>query len=124
MNSPISIEFSDKDIERLQSKLSELSGPRYEAACKLAAADIYNRGKNGGTPVQSGELRVSLNMSGTTVGYSASYAPHVEFGHRIVRNGSQVGYVPGKNFFQRNVDTEAPIFKDLLAEQIRKVING
>ena len=46
-----------------------------------------------------------------------SYAPHVEYGHRTV-NG---GYVQGQRFLKRNVDTQRPIFKQDLIDQLKKL---
>lgn len=61
------------------------------------------------TPKDTGELQKSIrqvnpakNRDGE-VGYTRSYAPHVEYGHRIVRNGHQTGYVQGQYFLKSAV---------------------
>lgn len=53
-----------------------------------------NRGGSNGTPVDTGELRLSSGATDDEVGYNAEYAPHVEYGHRT-KNG---GYVQGQRF--------------------------
>lgn len=106
------------DVNDLAGKLNRLSHVRFEAVVIKNMTQIYNRGKaNGGTPVDTGELRMSLGQSGDTVGYAKDYAPHVEYGHRTV-NG---GYVEGQRFLQRNVRAQEPIFRQDLIDQLRKL---
>lgn len=107
-----------RDVSDLAGKLNRLSHVRFEAVVIKNMTQIYNRGKaNGGTPVDTGELRISLGQSGDTVGYAKDYAPHVEYGHRTV-NG---GYVEGQRFLQRNVKAQEPIFRQDLIDQLRKL---
>lgn len=107
-----------RDVNGLAGKLNRLSHVRFEAVIMKNMAQIYNRGKaDGGTPVDTGELRMSLGQSGDTVGYTKDYAPHVEYGHRTV-NG---GYVEGQRFLQRNVKAQEPIFRQDLIDQLRKL---
>lgn len=107
-----------RDINDLAGKLNRLSHVRFEAVVIKNMTQIYNRGKaNGGTPVDTGELRMSLGQFGDTVGYAKDYAPHVEYGHRTV-NG---GYVEGQRFLQRNVRAQEPIFRQDLIDQLRKL---
>ena len=110
--------FVIEDVNGLSEKLKRLSSVRFDAVVTKNMAQIYNRGKaDGGTPVRTGELRLSLGHSGDTVGYTKGYAPHVEYGHRTV-NG---GYVQGQRFLKRNVDTQRPIFRQDLIDQLRKL---
>lgn len=107
-----------RDVNDLAGKLNRLSHVRFEAVVIKNMTQIYNRGKaNGGTPVDTGELRMSLGQSGDTVGYAKDCAPHVEYGHRTV-NG---GYVEGQRFLQRNVRAQEPIFRQDLIDQLRKL---
>ena len=107
-----------RDVSDLAGKLNRLSHVRFEAVVIKNMTQIYNRGKaNGGTPVDTDELRMSLGQSGDTVGYAKDYAPHVEYGHRTV-NG---GYVEGQRFLQRNVRAQEPIFRQDLIDQLRKL---
>lgn len=107
-----------RDVNDLAGKLNRLSHVRFEAVVIKNMTQIFNRGKaSGGTPVDTGELRLSLGQSGDTVGYAKDYAPHVEYGHRTV-NG---GYVEGQRFLQRNVRAQEPIFRQDLIDQLRKL---
>lgn len=110
--------FVIRDENDLAGKLDRLSHVRFEAVIMKNMAQVYNRGKaDGGTPVDTGELRLSLGHSGDTVGYTKEYAPHVEYGHRTV-NG---GYVQGQRFLQRNMKAQEPIFRQDLIDQLRKL---
>jgi hypothetical protein len=105
-----------KDVNDLEGKLRRLSNIRFEAVIKKNMTQIFNRGKSGGTPVDTGELVGSLSQSQDEVGYTKDYAPHVEYGHRLV-NG---GYVPGQYFLKKNVEAQRPIYRQDLIDQLRK----
>lgn len=108
--------------EELASALKTASSVRFQGVAKITAKEIYNRAVDGGTPVDTGELRQSLflEISGekASVGYTKDYAPHVEFGHRT-KNG---GYVAGQHYLQRNVETQRPLYKKLLMDNLKKVL--
>lgn len=108
--------FIIKDINDLAGELQRLSQLRFDAVILKNMTQIYNRGKDGGTPVDTGELRISLTQSQDVVGYTKDYAPHVEYGHRTV-NG---GYVQGQQFLKKNVDTQRPIFEKDLRKELRR----
>ena len=106
------------DVNGLGSKLQRLSGARFDAVINKNMTQIYNRGKSdGGTPVASGELRLSLGQSGDLVGYAKDYASHVEYGHRTVGGG----YVQGQLYLKRNVDAQRPIYRQDLIAQLRRL---
>lgn len=106
-----------KGQEELEKKLIALSSIRWDAVVKDNMRQIYNRGKAGATPVDTGELRMSLSLNGDTVSYTKDYAPHVEYGHRTRGGG---GYVAGQRYLQGNVETQRPIFIQNLIEQLQK----
>lgn len=110
-------------LDALIDKLSDLQSIDFSESSKRAATDIYNMGQTR-TPKRTGELRTSMSVSpdgdGYEVGYAKEYAPDVELGHRIVRNGKQVGYVEGQRFLQAMVEDERPKFKEYVKEQIEK----
>ena len=88
------IKITVEGCEKLAAALKKVSEVRFHGAAKIAAQNIYNRAVNGGTPVDTGELRQSagVDVQGedkAIMGYNKHYAPHVEFGHRT-RGG---GYV-------------------------------
>lgn len=110
----ITIEGADK----LARKLLDKSETDFIAVSQKNARDIYSRSQRaGGTPIgETAQLRLSARYQGDEVGYGVHYAPHVEYGHRLV-NG---GYVPGQYFLKQNVDTQRPIYKQDLLEKIRE----
>lgn len=108
--------FEIIDVDGLAKELDRLSHLRFEAVVLKNMTQIYNRGKSGGTPVDTDELRISLTQTGDTVGYTKDYAPHVEYGHRT-RGG---GYVQGQHFLKKNVDTQRPIFEEDLRRELRR----
>lgn len=102
--------------EQLSREFSRLSALDFDAVAKKSLVQIYNRGKNdGGTPVDTGELRLSLTYDSENVGYTKDYAPHVEYGHRTVWGG----YVEGQYFLRRNVKEQQEIFY----ADLRKLLN-
>lgn len=106
-------------FQELEAELNRLNSIRFEAVIKKQTTELLNRARSaGGTPVDTGELRNSsnANLNAREMGYSAEYAPHVEYGHRT-RNG---GYVQGQRFLQKNVDTQRPIYKRDLINAIKK----
>ena len=91
---------------------------------RATARDILNRGKEpGGTPVRTGQLRISLGYSedafGFTVGYLKEYAPYVEYGHRT-RTG---GFAPGQFYLKRNVEAEMPVVKQRVENAVKKAVD-
>lgn len=109
------IEFDG--IEKLAQKLIEKSEADFIAVNQKNARDIYSRSqKQGGTPVDTTELRMSAQYNGEEMGYNKDYAPHVEYGHRTL-NG---GYVPGQYYLKQNVDTQRPIYKQDLKEKMKE----
>ena len=109
--------FEIVDEDGLAAELQRLSQLRFDAVIKKNMTQIYNRGKqDGGTPVDPGELRISLGHKDDIVGYTKDYAPHVEYGHRT-RNG---GFVPGQRFLEKNVNIQKPVFHEDLRKQLRR----
>ncbi|MCO8194398.1 MULTISPECIES: hypothetical protein [unclassified Anaerofustis] len=45
---------------------------------------------------------------------------HVEYGHRVVIHGKQVGYVNGQYFLKKNVDIQRDIYKKDLIKGLGK----
>lgn len=106
-------------FRELEAELNRLNSIRFDSVMEKQTTQLLNRARRaGGTPVDTGELRKSsnANLNAREMGYSAEYAPHVEYGHRT-RNG---GYVQGQRFLQKNVDTQRPIYKRDLINAIKK----
>lgn len=112
------IDFNQAELTALLNALKSLDEVRFDAVVMKNTTQILNRARApGGTPFDTGELRKSSSKKGDEVGYIASYAPHVEYGHRT-KGG---GFVYGQHYLQRNVDTQRPIFKEDLIKALRKV---
>lgn len=104
-------------IPELEAELNRLGSIRWAAVIKKQSTEMLNRARaQGGTPIDTGELRLSSGMSGDEIGYTAEYAAHVEYGHRTA-NG---GYVQGLRFLQQNADAQRPIYRQALVDAIRK----
>lgn len=112
-------------VDVLEAELARLNSIKLEAIQKKQVTQMLNRARNrggaSGTPVDTGELRKSssADLNGLEVGYTAEYAPHVEYGHRT-RGG---GYVPGQKFLQRNVDRQREIYKTDIRRALRNERN-
>lgn len=112
----VNIELNKADIAKLEKELQRINNIRFEAVVKKNVTQMLNAARNGGTPVDSGELRKSSGVTGDEMGYIADYAAHVEYGHRT-RNG---GFVPGQYYLKKNVDTQAFIYYQDLLKAIKK----
>lgn len=116
------MKISLSGADALAAELQRKSQVRFDAVCLKNITQIFNRAKEGGTPVDSGELRLSAGISkpgssfGGEMGYLKEYAPHVEYGHRTLDGG----FVQGQYYLKRNVDTQRPIFKQDLIEQLKR----
>lgn len=90
---------SIEGIAPLMARLDSLQNLDFSESNKKVAKDIESVARQY-TPKDTGKLINSLTVDGETVGYTADYAPHVEFGHRT-RNG---GYVEGQYFLKQTVE--------------------
>ena len=108
-----------KGTEELERALVRKSQVDFDAVVAKQAAQMLSRARSqGGTPVDTGELQGSSKADPQSgiVGYTAEYAPHVEYGHRT-RGG---GYVQGQRFLQSNVDAQRPIYREDLLKELRR----
>lgn len=108
--------MNDAEINKLAEKLRKMNEIRFDAVVKKNVTQMLNAARNGGTPVDSGELRKSASTFGDEMGYTKEYAPHVEYGHRTLDGG----WVPGQRFLQKNADTQRVIYRQDLLNAIRK----
>ena len=113
------IHIKFEGIEELERELKRLNEVRFEGIVTKNLTQMFNRAKSL-TPVKSGELRQSVSKDKEELGYTKDYAPHVEYGHRVVIHGKQVGYVDGQYFLKKNVDIQRDIYK----KDLIKGING
>ena len=114
-------------LPALEVKFRSMNEKRWAGVADKNLTQMFNRGaRSPGTPIETGELRQARRVikvkevGGVTegsFGYTKDYGPHVEFGHRIVRAGRQVGYVSGQKFLFNNVQAQQKIYhRDMLKE--------
>ena len=110
-----------KGYEDLEEALKQKSLADYNEVCRRQAREIYTRSQRaGGTPVDTNELRMSARYQDMEMGYNKHYAPHVEYGHRLVIRGRTVGYIKGQYFLKKNVDTQGPLFEQALKDKMKE----
>lgn len=119
-------------VDKLAGALQKKSEADFEAVRNKNLLEMRNRAvkssspSKGGTPVGDysggGQLRLSagVNLSQGYMGYTKDYAPHVEFGHRLVRGGKQIGYVNGQRFLKTNVNIQNPIYREDLERKMQE----
>ncbi len=112
-------------MERLENKLNEMNSIKWEAIVKKNVTQMFNRAKGtnpqeGGTPVDSGELRQSVRRLEDGISWNKEYAAHVNFGHRVVVNGEQKGYVQGQHFAENNLIIQRPIYTADIIKAIKE----
>lgn len=114
-----------KGTEELSMKLLKKDSTKWGEVANKSLAEMRNRGAHPpGTPIDSGELRLSRKVKKANInkafsgefGYIKDYGPHVEYGHRT-RSG---GYVPGQYYLKGNVDAQREIYRNDLLEEMRK----
>ncbi|MBV1817338.1 hypothetical protein KUA25_04595 [Bacteroidales bacterium MSK.15.36] len=114
-----------KGTEELSRKLLQKNSIAWKNVANKSLAEMHNRGAHPpGTPVDSGELRLSRKTtkanSGKSFsgqfGYTKDYGPHVEYGHRT-RGG---GYVQGQYYLKNNVDAQRKIYRNDLLTELRR----
>ena len=124
------IKVTAENHKAMMAKLNSLAEKDIvEGVVKDTATKIFNRTKRE-TPVGNytggGQLRqsstVDFNGNTANVGYVKDYAPHVEYGHRLVRAGKQIGYVPGQRYFKKIVDAEEPNFQRTIERKIKEAL--
>ena len=105
-----------EDFNNEMVRLKEIAkGPTDKVILKNMTQMFNRSGRTaatteGGTPFETGELRLSRRISENTFGYTAEYAPHVEYGHRTKKGG----YVQGQHFLFKNTNLQQQIFyKDI-----------
>ena len=66
-------------------------------------------------PVDTGALRDSAVFDHGAFGYTASYAPFVNYGHRT-RDG---GFVPGRHFLEEVVNSQEGRYREEVLKKLR-----
>lgn len=124
-------------MPELEARFRAMNEIKWETVVNKNLTSIFNRASRPpGTPKgkqtkthSAGELirsrRTNLMdiKNGSVTGmfyYSKDYAPHVEYGHRLVRNNRQIGYVVGSKFLFNNVQKQRPTYKNDMLNELRK----
>lgn len=68
------VELNKSEIDALASKLRAMNEIRFNAVVKKNVTQMLNAARNGGTPVDTGELRKSSSTYGDEMGYTVEYA--------------------------------------------------
>ena len=123
----MNIQITVHGADAIQKVLNGLSDIRMDAIKAKQVTEISNRaaaalGTPGATPRDTGELRISAHadFSDFSFGYAKEYAGHVEYGHRT-RNG---GFVDGQFYLRTNKETQEPIYKQDVENEIDRILNG
>lgn len=120
------------ELKKLKSKLESLDTKKLLEKTVKRVAQQHLRTIIKNTPVDSGALRRSWNVEIrenpqgylVTINTDLKYALYVESGHRIMRNGEQVGFVRGQFFIKRSeINTKGKIDK-IVNTELRKVLKG
>ncbi len=119
----LTLEF--RGTEALSKKLLKKNSAKWEKVANKSLVEMFNRGAHPpGTPVDSGELRLSRKTTKANpgksfsglFGYIKDYGPHVEYGHRT-RGG---GYVQGQYYLRNNVEAQRKIYRNDLLTELRR----
>lgn len=124
----IMIRYEFMGVETLAKALKQKSETDFKRVEGKSLVQMRDRAvsssdpSRGGTPRASGELRLSarVDLNRGFFGYTKDYAPHVNYGHRLVRGGRTIGYVKGQNFLGANVNIQRRIFREDLVREMRK----
>ncbi len=117
MTNTFKIDWNEEEISNLEQALIRKGNTDFKEVGRASVRSIYTRSqKQGGTPVNTNELRMSAVYADDEMGYVKDYGPHVEYGHRT-KNG---GFVPGQYYLKVNVDAERPLYGQALKEELNK----
>lgn len=131
-----SMKYTLTGMEQLEKRLQSINEINWQKVANKNLTEMFNRAaRPPGTPIgkntkkhSAGELMRSRRLNRVNIskghwlgefGYIKDYAPHVEYGHRIVRNGKQVGYVNGTKYLFNNVKKQREIYRQDLLQAIK-----
>lgn len=118
----------------VKEKLARLSAVDARDILVATVNDMKSKAERyaprGDTGQLANSVRASITGDRGTVGYTAEYAPHVEYGHRqnvgryVPRLGKRLvaSYVPGQHFFRHAVNEERKVLKKMVAEAVEEAI--
>lgn len=101
--------------KELESKLENVADIDWDRIYAAQGEEMLAR-SDAVTPYKTGELRSSAQYDDGEFGYTADYAPDVNYGHRT-RNG---GYVEGQHFLEEVVNGQEENFKELVMKELEE----
>ena len=117
--------YSLKGDKRLEQALYKKSKARFYGVANKSLVEIFNRAKRPpGTPRDNGDLIKSRRLREAIPStrfkgifyYTEEYAPHVEYGHDVGKNG----HVDGQRYLKRNVSKQGRIYMNDLIKEVKK----
>lgn len=127
--------FDTKEFEKFVAEFEdkangEMIVKEMEQVLTKTAGIAINKVKRK-TPVDSGDLRrgwqaSNIKRSGNNLSVDISnnveHAPYIENGHRIVRSGKTVGYVPGVFMLKETIDEIDRQWDNTIGKSFNKAI--
>ncbi len=119
------------DRDEIAPALERLSAFDAETAL-IATANSLAKDAKAAAPRDTGGLansvRVEVNGSRGSVGYTAEHAPHVEYGHRqtpgryvpAIGKRLKASFVPGQHFFRPCVERARDMFRRMIRESLEE----
>lgn len=99
--------------EEIEQKLGQLGDLDWDKIYAVQGEEMLIR-SDMVTPYKTGELRNSAYYEDGEFGYSADYAPDVNYGHRT-RSG---GFVEGRHFLEEVVNGQEEQFRELVLKEL------
>ena len=93
----------------------------------VAGTSTIQKGKNSETLYKYDLGKVTCKDDIVTISVGTSgigYASYVEHGHRIMKDGKQVGFVPGRHFMDISVQEIQEIAPEVLEDKILDFLKG
>lgn len=72
----------------------------------------------------TGDVEINGDVVSIKVANPTEYASYVEHGHRIMKGGQQVGFVPGQHFLDISVQEIQEIAPEVLEDKILDFLKG
>ena len=101
--------------EEIEAKLSQMSDINWDEIWSEQADEMKIK-SDAIVPVKTGALRDSVYYEDGEFGYTADYAPDVNYGHRT-KSGS---FVPGQHFLEEVVNGQEERYKQAVLNQLKE----
>ena len=103
----VNVEIDITGAERVLQKIADFD---VQPVIDTNLVQMLNRARApGGTPVRTGQLRISSGIAGDEMGYTKEYARKVEIDYE-------------RHYLEANVEKQAPLFKEQMEEALKKAL--